>query len=236
MAKLEDADTKDKCPIIWIDDPISSLDNNHIFFVYSLINDKIATKKESFQQLFISTHNLSFLKYLKRLPRADKEIRDNNMKETNRQFRHLLIHRNENISDITLMPSYLKEYITEFNFLFEQIYQCASIEKITDANYHIFYNLGNNARKFLELFLYYKYPESIEDKTKYINFFGAEDQIPHLLIERVCNEYSHLAGTFERGEMPVETPEMQKAARFIIDKIKEHDNEQYEALLRSIKQ
>lgn len=41
MAKLEDIETKGNQPIIWIDDPISSLDANHIFFVYSLINAEI---------------------------------------------------------------------------------------------------------------------------------------------------------------------------------------------------
>ena len=40
MAKLEDVSTQGKKPIIWIDDPISSLDSNHIFCVYSLIHKK----------------------------------------------------------------------------------------------------------------------------------------------------------------------------------------------------
>jgi len=69
MAKLEDIETKGSKPIIWIDDPISSLDSNHIFFVYSLINSEIVAK-DDFEQLFVSTHNLDFLKYLKRLPAA----------------------------------------------------------------------------------------------------------------------------------------------------------------------
>lgn len=34
VASLKDANTKDKNPIIWIDDPISSLDNNHIFLFF----------------------------------------------------------------------------------------------------------------------------------------------------------------------------------------------------------
>ncbi|EHN8572333.1 AAA family ATPase, partial [Campylobacter jejuni] len=64
VASLEDAKTKDKNPIIWIDDPISSLDNNHIFFIFSLIEAKIAKKikDNKYSQLFISTHNLDFLK------------------------------------------------------------------------------------------------------------------------------------------------------------------------------
>ena len=57
MAKLEDIDTKGSKPIIWIDDPISSLDSNHIFFIYSLINEKIVNN-HIFGQLFISPPNL----------------------------------------------------------------------------------------------------------------------------------------------------------------------------------
>jgi len=47
-----------------IDDPISSLDSNHVFFVFSLI-DSIIAKPKKYTQLFISTHNLDFLKYIK---------------------------------------------------------------------------------------------------------------------------------------------------------------------------
>lgn len=66
LAKLDDIDTKGTKPILWIDDPISSLDSNHIFFIYSLILEEVVTKNK-FEQLFISTHSLDFLKYLKRL-------------------------------------------------------------------------------------------------------------------------------------------------------------------------
>lgn len=46
MAKLGDIETKGNQPIIWIDDPISSLDANHIIFVYSLINAEIVTPEK----------------------------------------------------------------------------------------------------------------------------------------------------------------------------------------------
>ena len=77
MAKLDDVATSGQKPIIWIDDPISSLDSNHIYFIFSLIVSKIA-KTGCFSQLFISTHNLDFLKYLNRLKsyHLDKNGRD----------------------------------------------------------------------------------------------------------------------------------------------------------------
>jgi wobble nucleotide-excising tRNase len=42
LARLEDVETKGKKLILYIDDPISSLDSNHIFFVYSLIENYLA--------------------------------------------------------------------------------------------------------------------------------------------------------------------------------------------------
>lgn len=229
MAKLQDIDTKDKNPIIWIDDPISSLDSNHIFFIYTLINTQIFGE-DDFEQLFISTHNLNFLKYLKRLPNAHN---DDGKSERNKLFRYLIIERNDKESTIKIMPKFLKDYVSEFNYLFGQIYKCSTLENVDDKSYTAFYNFGNNARKFLELFLYYKYPDSTKPIDKLKKFFG-DEAIPTVLTDRLNNEYSHLSGIFERGEAVVEVPEMNTAAKLIIERIKHHDNDQYEALLNSI--
>ncbi len=222
MAKLEDVDTKGSKPIIWIDDPISSLDSNHIFFIYSLINAEIFETQE-FEQIFISTHNLDFLKYLKRLPNAlNKKV-----------CGYYLISRENELSKIDLMPDYLKDYVTEFNFLFHQIYKCA-ISDTADANQHnLYYNFGNNTRKFLEAFLYYKYPNTNKQVDKLAKFFGS-NRHASIVTNRITNEFSHLEGLFERSMAPIDIPEMKKTAKYILDKIKEKDNEQYEALLLSI--
>jgi hypothetical protein len=144
-----------------------------------------------------------------------------------------VIERTDKTSTIKLMPDYLKEYVSEFNYLFNQIYKCSSMENVDDSNYTSFYNFGNNARKFLELFLYYKYPDSTNSMDKLKKFFGNE-ALPAILTDRVNNEYSHLSGIFERGESVIEVPEMTKTAKLIIKRIEEGDSEQYEALLNSI--
>jgi len=234
MAKLDDIETKGNQPIIWIDDPISSLDANHIFFVYSLINAEIVTPEKyedggeikecnRFKQLFISTHNLDFLKYLKRLPGALNKNKS----------QYFIITRTDQVSDITLMPRYLKDYVTEFNFLFHQIYKCAHAQVDGDENHDCFYNFGNNARKFLEAFLYYKYPNAVEKDDKLARFFG-DDALAASLTDRINNEFSHLAGVFERSVLPIDVPEMKTTASFILRKIEEKDPDQYSALLQSI--
>ncbi|HEA8238400.1 TPA: AAA family ATPase, partial [Campylobacter jejuni] len=147
VASLEDAKTKDKNPIIWIDDPISSLDNNHIFFIFSLIEAKIAKKikDNKYSQLFISTHNLDFLKYLKSLTGYDKNDK--------KSFMYLIEKTNN--SDIKILPDYIRKYVTEFNYLFEQIFKNYNNTNITIDSY---YSLANNIRKFLDTYMYFKYP------------------------------------------------------------------------------
>jgi 2-keto-3-deoxy-6-phosphogluconate aldolase len=63
-------------------------------------------------------------------------------------------------------------------------------------------------------------------------FFG-EDSIPAVLTDRINNEYSHLSGVFERGATPVEVPEMQIAAKQIIERLKQ-DRDQFTSLMKSV--
>lgn len=228
MAKLEDIGTKDMNPIIWIDDPISSLDGNHIFFVYSLISSEIIQPKK-IEQLFISTHNLDFLKYLKRFSNyfSKKESQENIIS-------YFLLARERDESNLIIMPNYLKNYVTEFNYLFHQIYKCSIAEENDIDEHSLFYNFANNTRKFLEAFLFYKYPNAdINDKDKLLKFFGGDKQAV-ILVDRIDNEYSHLEGLFERSMKPIDVPEMRKMAQYILRKIEEKDKEQYDSLLKSI--
>ena len=222
LAKIQDDLDQNKKPIIWIDDPISSLDSNHIFFIFSLIEEKIVINQK-FGQLFISTHNLEFLKYLKRL---------NGKKWGNIQF--FIIKRNFDSSAIFQMPIYMKNYFSEFNFLFHQLYLCASEENINDQNYNIFYNFPNNARKFLELYSNFHYPDGFSNTdTEKLQFLWGEHLV-FTFTDRINNEYSHLAGIFERSFTPLEQPEMHKASFAILKKIIELNPRQYEGFLKSI--
>ncbi|WP_347456110.1 AAA family ATPase [Acinetobacter thermotolerans] len=222
LAKIQDDLDQDKKPIIWIDDPICSLDSNHIFFIYSLVENKIVQHSNK-KQLFISTHNLEFLKYLKRL---------NGKKWRNSQFYSIV--REFNKSNITQMPLYMKNYFSELNYLFEQLYHCALQENINDQNYNLFYNFPNNARKFLELYSNFHYPDgySNTDREKLEQFWG--EHLAFTLTDRINNEYSHLSGIFERSFTPLEQPEMRKASLSILKKIFEINPKQYEGFLKSI--
>lgn len=222
MAKLDEVNTQTKKPIVWIDDPISSLDGNHVFFIYSLLRVKLVEANQ-FEQLFVSTHNLEFLKYLKRLV--------NN--EHDKRLRYYIVQRIDTISSICKMPNYLQKYVTEFNYLFHEIYKCSEINIVDDSNYTSFYNFGNNARKFLEILMFYNYPDDANQLVKLEKFFGV-GRVPAVLTDRINNEYSHLCGVFERGEVPTEVPEMLTTAKLIIETMKQNNEDQYLSLMQSI--
>ncbi|EOL9746618.1 AAA family ATPase [Escherichia coli] len=236
MAKLEEPESKGKDLIIYIDDPISSLDGNHIFFMFSLIESLIAkpiknldgTNSYRYKQLFISTHNLDFLKYLKKISLPNERNHGG--------CQHLIVERNGGTSQISLMPSYLRDYITEFNYLFHQIYKCRN-QVGANESHEPYYGFGNNLRKFLEAFLFFKFPHH-DDKNdafeRIKKFFGEEDSTAIALVNRLNNEFSHLESIPDRGFKPVEIPEISKVANYVLDKIYASDPHQYNSLLKSI--
>jgi len=227
-AKLDDVKTAESKPIIWIDDPISSLDSNHIYFVYSLIYSAIV-KGDVFKQLFISTHNLDFLKYLNRL----KSFRyDANGKAIAEGKANFLVEREGGLSHIIKMPSYLKEKATEFNYLFSVIYKCSKQNSISDENIDLLYSFGNCARRFFELYLYFRYPdESEEVEPKIMRFYG-DDEVAAILTCRMINEHSH-GTSLEKGSRSSIDPETITVAKRIIEQLSK-DSDQFHSLLKSI--
>ena len=67
MAKLEEPESKGKEMIIYIDDPISSLDGNHIFFMFSLIESLIAFNHEILVSMVVFIGERDFLKIFQKI-------------------------------------------------------------------------------------------------------------------------------------------------------------------------
>jgi wobble nucleotide-excising tRNase len=236
LARLDDVQTHGTKPIIYIDDPISSLDNNHIFFIFSLIdtfiakplvdadgaelNDAAGKSVHRYEQLFISTHNLDFLKYLKKLTMPE-------------QVERFLVSRKATSSSLSLMPRYLKSYITELNYLFAEIHTCAD-DANSASSYHSFYNFGNNLRKFLEAFLFFKYPSTTVTNDKRLRLFFGDDRTAVAFLQRLTNEHSHLEDYVDRGMVVIDCAEIARTAQFVLGAMKDSDHDQYEHFLSSI--
>jgi wobble nucleotide-excising tRNase len=230
IAKMEDElnSTDHNKLIIYIDDPVSSLDNNHIFFMFSLI-ENIITKDKKYRQLFISTHNLDFLKYIKHLTIPSKN-----------GINHFIIEKRKKDTSyrcfLYRMPPHIKDYVTEYNFLFNEIYNMAckfkkdEKEKFLKDDFTLLYNLPNNMRRFLECYLFYRFPNTDKPLKNLGKIF--DNNIP-IWVNRVINEYSHLSWG-NRGTIIMDISEAETVARDIIMAIKK-DKDHYEALCDSVK-
>ena len=176
-----------KNSIIYIDDPISSLDNNHIFQVNALLkdfffeimdidgNNKLILKCK---QLFISTHNFNFFNLLKELPKS-KSVKKNYY-----QIRKI----NSNNSTLESMDKALKNYNSEYHYLFSKLYEYHLLEDKSD--YNSLMSIPNLVRRFVELYTYSRLPTN--DSTSVDNratvLWGAENA---KRILKVLNYFSH---------------------------------------------
>lgn len=222
IARLESLSVEEKeKTILFIDDPISSLDENNIFYIYNLIF-RLLEKKE-FLQYFLSTHNLDFLKYTNRFP--GKNNKDYYLIEKIKEAENT-----PSRSHIKKLPKYLSNKVTEFVFLFEQIYRVAT-EQENENNFSVFYNFPNNGRKFIETLLYFKYPDyKTKNDDKINSYFGNENAA---FIQRINNEYSHGEDRFDRTRNPINTSEFIHDARIILSALYQNDPEQFKSFLNN---
>ena len=233
MAKIKDELNSNSTQnlIIFIDDPISSLDSNHIFYMFSLIETIICQPKK-YHQLFISTHNLEFLKYSQRLTVVD--VNNNSFLSIYREEKP----GGESRSIIQKMPPLLKEHITEYGFLFKEIYTYTKEvkgdrSKSIENGYSQFYNLPNNIRKFLECYFSYRHPHSQNPLDREnLKWLLGDTPFP-AMINRIINEGSHLAWGVRGASLITDTKEAEDASLLILKAIKKKDPDHFDSLCRA---
>lgn len=178
--------------IIYIDDPISSLDANHIAQVSSLINSfffrrGIDAENPSkiiscFKQLFISTHSFEFYSFIKT---ANNIKRNKDGKGCNSFF---LKRKNNTESTLTDIPKELSSYNSEYIYLFSEI------DKFKDAGFpeEKSYIMPNVIRRFLEIYTLIKLPgnkDEIDNRVKIL--IGDVNEL------KILHTFSHFT-SFER--------------------------------------
>lgn len=173
-----------KNTIVYIDDPVSSLDSNHIAQIFSFINSFFFRGKKTddryFKQLFISTHNADFFSFLKA---------SYNFGMKNGAKYYFVTKHESDRSKIIPLPNTLKVH-SEYLYLFELVYSYYKDPAKFDK---LFVNLLPNAiRRFLELYTLTKYPGSDKEAGERIKDLLGEIENSVLL-----NHFSHLA-SFEK--------------------------------------
>jgi wobble nucleotide-excising tRNase len=167
--------------IIFIDDPISSLDSNHIFQVRSLLKDFFKT--EDFAQLFISTHNFEFFSML-----YDSGIFSKKQDESKRPLYFIKRDKSGN-STIEKMPKSFSNYKSEYVGLFHILKE---FNDSTDKeNFAYLLLLPNALRRFVELYTLTKYPANNDSTVDHrVDLIFKSSEKPHHNI-KLLNWFSH---------------------------------------------
>lgn len=166
--------------IIFIDDPISSLDTNHIAKIYSIINsfffrqglDPADPNKvvNCFKQLFISTHNFEFFSFLKdshRLKRKKKVIKDEKVTEIPSVEYYFVKKIGLTSSTLTPLPQSLRKYKSEYVLLFSQIFSFYAAGCDISSDHFIL--MPNAIRRFLEMYTLMKIPHIADELDNRLN-------------------------------------------------------------------
>lgn len=172
--------------IVYIDDPISSLDSNHIFQLNAILKDFFFRKEKpedinpkilNCKQLFVSTHNFEFFNLLGELPK---------LKDSNKYF-YFIKRQSENDSTIDKLPKALKNYKSEYHYLFKIISDFKD-EKNKDIDSAII--LPNVIRRFVELYTYSRIPgnknQTVDHRAQ--KLWGIEKS---KRILKICHYFSH---------------------------------------------
>ena len=228
LTKLQEIKSEEfKETIVYIDDPISSLDANHIFQVTAAIRalffkqqDKNAPWQTTCKQLFISTHNFEFFNLLREI----KPV------ASSKGARLYLIKRiAEKSSTLEDMPASLARYQSEYHFLFEVIHR---FYEAPDKTVHeVLMLLPNAMRRFIELYTYSRLPgpkdsEQVDERAEIL--FGVE-RAKRIL--KIFHYFSH-GNTLDRFAGNNELIfDLEHAVKDLVDAITETDKPHMDALM-----
>jgi len=229
LKSLEDTDFDKKKGVVVIDDPVSSLDANALFSAFSYMKEKT----KSCGQLIILTHNFAFFRQVKNWFR---HLPSRNKKDVNRQparFYMLAtpVTDRQRTASLAQLDPLLKQFESEYHYLFKKVYEMANEENISNPELGEFYPVPNIARRLLETFLSYKFPDKASSLRGQIEEckFNSESKTRIL---RFLNTFSHKDGINSPEHDPSILSETKPVLKDVLALIKETDNKHYEGMVR----
>lgn len=166
---------------IVIDDPISSLDANHLFNTYALIKTQLA----GCRQLFIATHSFEFYNLIRDWVSEDEDTRKPQANWKN--WSVFLVKRTDNgMSALEEIPKELLKFKSEYHYLFSILYH---FDKAGAGNFDCLLSLPNVVRRFMEAFGGIMIPLSTGLKGKMERLFP--DEVQRERVWKFINHYSH---------------------------------------------
>jgi wobble nucleotide-excising tRNase len=222
LATLENNGASLTQAIVFIDDPISSLDSNHVYAIYALITKKL----ESCLQMFVSTHNSELYTLLKDhwfYANQQYANRGDACSYYTRRFLDGPSHQWHSTLEDT--PNLLRKYKSEYQFVFDQLHQFSLSQAPT---LHEAYTSPNLLRKFLEAYLGFEKPCVSKWSNKLDLLFDAD--IDRVEIQKFADDASHLQGLSRALQEPNFISNAQNTVKKVIQALKAKDLPHYTSM------
>jgi len=206
---------------VFIDDPISSLDSNHIYAIYALITKRL----DSCLQIFVSTHNSELYTLLKDSWFEAHQQFSNRPNASSYYTRRFVDTNQLWHSTLEDTPVLLRKYKSEYQFIFEQLHSFSSSQV---PSLHEAYTAPNLLRKFLEAYLGFKKPCTPKWSSKLDLLFDTD--VEQTEIQKFSDDASHLQGLNRALQQPDFIPNAQNTVKKVIQALKAKDNPHYTSM------
>lgn len=219
LTSLEGTNIEDT--IVFIDDPVSSLDSNHIYAIHALIEERLEKSK----QLFVATHNSELFNLLKR-SWLDHAHDYRNKGDTGAYLIWRFIDDGAKpTAGIYNLPPLLRRFQSEYEFVFSQLYKFAhaATPSLNGA-----YLAPNLLRKLLEAYLGFRKPNIGSWSKKLDLLFDLPSE--RLEIKKFVDDGSHLHSLGRALQHPSFADHAQRCVKAVLAAMKEKDREHYESL------
>ena len=241
IVKVRENDFDKTSGIIFIDDPISSFDSNFIYHCFSLIK----TYFEEVGQLFISTHNFQLFNLAKEwFIGKNTSTRKKNQKRKSGNITEKLIpckffmiesftESNVRKAKIGELDKTLRDYKSEYHFLFVKLNDFAKEE---NAEYADFYIIGNIARRFFDIFADFKIPKKVDQRSKMESLIKDINHQNELISIVDYNKANQLINEFSHNSDPTSTiehknkSEIKDAIKILLDIVEKSDPQHFKYL------
>ena len=211
--------------VVFLDDPISSLDSNHIYAVYALIVERLAACR----QIFVSTHNSELFNLMKDEWFEARSRYANNPDACAYYVNRTLDGGAQWVSAVEDMPALLRRYKSEYHFVFAQLHAFATAQT---PSLHEAYTAPNLLRKFLEAYLGFKKPCVSKWSDKLDLLFATPEERRE--IQKFADDASHLQGVSRALQQPNFITSAQTCVGKVITGLKGRDFDHYQSLCNVI--
>jgi wobble nucleotide-excising tRNase len=213
--------------IVFVDDPVSSLDSNHIYAVYALLAEQL----ENSRQLFVSTHNAELFNLLK-----SKWLDERNGGRDKKDTRAYYLRRSVSAvggpqAELLDLPTLLRQFKSEYEFIFSQLYKFAHNKY---PSLHEAFTVPNLLRKFLEAYLGFRKP-SVRSWSKKLELL-LDSPEARREIQALADDASHLQSLDKSLQHPDFVPNAQRCVKMVLDALERKDSDHYQSLCEVIKE